>query len=218
MTPQAELPPRVEQTIQPSRTAARRLIAGAFLVALIIFLFRQPDEIKHPPGILIPEDPYQALADRSTPSEYKDCRFTPLAFIRLRARVLHTERYWFDTASRVSPIDFVLGWGPMSDAGVLEQFDFSQGGRWYYWKPTNRAQPISHQQVARYSANMHLIPATADIDKRLRDVRAGHIVQFTGDLVEIGAKDGWRMRSSLSRTDSGGGSCEVVWVRDLSVR
>jgi hypothetical protein len=33
----------------------------------------------------------------------------------MRARVLSTERYWFDGASSVSPIDFAVGWGRMSD-------------------------------------------------------------------------------------------------------
>jgi hypothetical protein len=95
----------------------------------------------------------------------------------------------------VSPIDLALGWGPMSDGRILEQFRFSQGGRWYSWKQRNREQPISSRELARYSANMHLIPSTAGIDKQLRDVRAGHIVG-----------------------DTGGGSCEVIWVRELSVR
>ena len=218
MTPATGPPPRVARTINPGKTALRRVILGAALVALIVVLFRAPNEVSHPPGILVPEEPFQAQADRPTPWEHNGYTFTPLAYFRLRARVLHTERYWFDELSGVSPIDLAVGWGPMSDGRIVEQFSFSQGGRWYSWKPKNRAQPISHRDLARYSANMHLIPATVDIDKRLRDVRAGHIVHIAGDLVAVQDKDGRKWTSSLSRTDTGGGSCEVIWVRELKVR
>lgn len=213
-----EAPPIVAQTIDPGRTTRRRLLVAAVLLLLIIYLFRSPDEIKHPPGVLIPEEPYQTDTDRTSSWEFKGEKFTPLANIRFRARVLHTERYWIDQPSRFSPIDLAVGWGPMSDQRVIEQFKFSQGRRWYFWQFGGKERPLTDRQVALYSANMHIIPSTQDIDKRLREVRAGHIVYITGQLVLVESKDGWRWRSSLSRTDVGFGACEIIWVTDLSVR
>jgi hypothetical protein len=49
-------------------------------------------------------------------------------------------------------------------------------------------------------------------------VRVGAIVHFDGELVEAAARDGWTMRSSLTREDTGNGACELVWVEHLDLR
>ena len=43
------------------------------------------------------------------------------------------------------------------------------------------------------------------------------VVALGGYLITVEAKDGWRWRSSLSRNDSGGGACELVWVKSLVI-
>ena len=52
----------------------------------------------------------------------------------------------------------------------------------------------------------------------LKQVRAGSVVRIEGLLVEANRDDGWRWRSSLSREDSGGGACELLWVERLELR
>jgi hypothetical protein len=49
---------------------------------------------------------------------------------------------------------------------------------------------------------------------RLRSVAGGDIIELRGYLVEVTAPDGWHWRSSLSRTDSGDGACELMWVTE----
>ena len=63
---------------------------------------------------------------------------------------------------------------------------------------------------------MHLIPASRSVAKQLRAIRPGHIVRLSGYLVEARRDDGWRWRSSTSRTDTGGGACEVVYVCSIA--
>jgi hypothetical protein len=46
---------------------------------------------------------------------------TSLASFDIRARVLARERYRFDRAADLSPIDLALGWGRMSESAVLDQ-------------------------------------------------------------------------------------------------
>jgi len=65
---------------------------------------------------------------------------------------------------------------------------------------------------------MHFIPADDGVAAALADVREGQVVRISGLLVEATRPDGWRWRSSLSRDDSGGGACEVVWLQQLEVR
>ncbi len=51
----------------------------------------------------------------------------------------------------------------------------------------------------------------------LNQLRIGHIIKLQGQLLHVKAPDGWRWRSSLSRTDTGVHSCELVWVEQLSI-
>ena len=65
---------------------------------------------------------------------------------------------------------------------------------------------------------MHMVPATPEIAARLRAVNRGDLIDLRGYLVEIAFPDGGEWRSSLTRTDSGNGACELVWVEDFSVQ
>jgi len=62
-----------------------------------------------------------------------------------------------------------------------------------------------------------MIPADEGIARQLQALTPGQAVRIEGWLVEVRAADGWRWRSSLTRDDTGGGSCELVFVRDLQV-
>ena len=44
----------------------------------------------------------------------------------------------------------------------------------------------------------------------------GDRVRVDGWLVQLDRPGGWRWRSSLTREDSGGGACEVVYVCSVS--
>jgi hypothetical protein len=64
---------------------------------------------------------------------------------------------------------------------------------------------------------MHLIPGSAEVRKQLRRLRAGHVVQMRGKLVNASRADGYRWNSSLTRADSGAGACELFYVESLSM-
>jgi hypothetical protein len=57
-----------------------------------------------------------------------------------------------------------------------------------------------------------MIPGSEAVADALDDVAPGERVRIDGWLVEAQAPDGWRWRSSLTREDTGGGACEVVYV------
>jgi hypothetical protein len=170
--------------------------------------------ISQPAGILAPLDPVQTAPESAAPWLFRQHKVTPLARFELRARVLGTERYHFDRAAELSPVDFALGWGPMSDSKVLEAFSIQQRDRWYFWSA--KRMPISAAAVISHSANMHMIPADPLVEKRLLAVKPGQILDLRGMLVQADGADGWHWVSSLSRTDTGDGSCEVVWVESVS--
>ena len=63
---------------------------------------------------------------------------------------------------------------------------------------------------------MHIIPANKEVKKRLLQVKKWDIVYIEGKLVRVEAKN-WYWISSLTRKDTGGGSCEVVWADKIVI-
>ncbi|MEP6608159.1 MAG: hypothetical protein ABJA83_05715 [Burkholderiaceae bacterium] len=140
----------------------------------------------------------------------------PVATYTVRARVLSIERYHFGREADLSPVDFALGWGPMSDSEVLDRLTITQSNRWYQYR-WQGAPPIDPALIISSSANTHLVPANDSIKSRLLNVHPGAVVTLSGYLVNIKHPDGWNWSSSLRRDDTGGGSCELMWVTDVSV-
>jgi hypothetical protein len=77
---------------------------------------------------------------------------------------------------------------------------------------------ISPSETNSHVANMHLIPADGSVASRLKEVFAGQVVTHNGYLVQVAFPDGGQWKSSVSRTDAGGGACELMWVQRLAVR
>jgi hypothetical protein len=194
----------------------RGLAAAIILVLLGLYFIDNYLHARHPPGVLIPSDPYQGPTGRGVPWKENGNEFTPLAYFHVRARILRTESYWLDHGSAISPLDLAVGWGPMSDQAVLDQLSISQGQRWYTWRPEHQRLPLSNEDIVSHSANIHIIPSTPEIKKQLRGLREGDIADLDGSLVEVQMADGGKWISSLSRTDTGGGACELMWVRAVT--
>ncbi len=113
-------------------------------------------------------------------------------------------------------MDLTLGWGKMSDESVLDSIDISQSNRWYHWG-TDKS-PIPSREIETNSANMHLIPKDQSVESMIKRSRKGDIVEFSGYLIRVDAKDGWYWESSLSRTDTDYHACELVWVESFEIQ
>ena len=183
----------------------RRLIYALALLSLLWLGWA----FSHPPHYLANPD------NAGGPWRRDDITISALQPFALEARVLGREDYYFDRGAALSPTDLALGWGPMADPQVLAQIDISQSNRWYYWRAAQL--PIPRREIETHSANMHMIPANAGLAARLKAVRVGQLVHLKGQLVRADGRDGWHWVSSLSRTDTGDGSCEVIWVESAQV-
>ena len=144
---------------------------------------------------------------------YPDYRIETVETFAIDARVLSREDYHSDREAELSPTDLALGWGPMAEDEVRAAFEISQRNRWYYWKAER--MPIARAQVAAYSANMHMIPANELASAALARVRVDDRVRLKGRLVDVNASDGWRWRTSRSRSDSGKGACELLLLEHI---
>lgn len=172
----------------------------------------RPVEIAYT-GTLIGTEPHQTSVAGTPRLTLDHYHVEALAKYTIEARILGTERYRIGREAEISPVDFAVGWGPMSDTAVLSKIDISQRGRFYFWRVDEF--PIPQGEIESHSANMHMIPANASVARKLREVRPGHIVRLSGYLVAVRADDGWQWRSSMSRTDTGNGACELMWVESV---
>ncbi len=167
------------------------------------------------PGAVVQGEPEQDDGARRSAFTYRNHTLTPAARFVVRARLLRSERYRFDREAAVSPIDFALGWNDMSNDAVLSKLDISQANRWYMYRWGDEGPPVPPEVIARNSANMHLIPASDEVLRKLERVPPGAIVTLSGWLVDVSSGDGWSWRTSRTRTDTGNGACEIVYVEDV---
>jgi hypothetical protein len=171
--------------------------------------------IERSAGVLVDREPIQRPTS-APPFIYRGFEIVPRAEYDIEARVLSVERYRLDDGAKISPLDFAVGWGPMSDSAVLEHFRITQGGRFFAIYPDENA--IDLKTALRGAANMHLIPANSRIRKQLEEVRPGNIVRLQGYLVDVFGPNGYTWKTSLTRDDTGAGACELFYTESVEVR
>ena len=176
-------------------------------------------EAAHPPGVLAPDEPVQIDFDGDRRIAHDRHVLHVRARFDIEARVLRKAIYRVDGGADVAPVDLGVGWGPMSDSAVVEALEFSQMGRFLYWKPRDPARfPLAPDAILRSATQLHLIPATGHIESRLKRLRPGQRVAIGGWLVDVTGPGRFVWRTSLSRADTGAGACEIVYVETLEVR
>ena len=78
--------------------------------------------------------------------------------------MLSRHDYSLGIESELAPTDFALGWRRMSDTAVIDRLDIEQSARFYtyHWADV---PPIPADEIVRTSANMHLVPADATVER-----------------------------------------------------
>jgi len=167
-------------------------------------------------GIVAPDEPLQTPSDSPSTVVQGRWTLTPRAQYDITARILSRQDYRYDAMAELAPEDLALGWGIMSDSRVLRAFNISQSARFYTWRA--RAElPVPLQDVIEHSANTHVIPADPVVRSQLARLRVGQVVHLTGLLVDGVRDDGASIRTSLTRSDTGAGACEIMLVERAEV-
>jgi hypothetical protein len=152
--------------------------------------------------------------------EYQQDNFLikPKQRYQVAARILKKKSYsTFSQTHEILPVDFVLGWNIMSKPETIEknQITISQGNRFYFWKIPN-FNGIKREDIEHNSANVHIGAINEEIQNKIDDLNEEELVYFEGFLVDVIDKsNNYRFISSLSRTDTGPGACEVFLVSNL---
>jgi hypothetical protein len=152
---------------------------------------------------------------RAAPLRHGDFVLEPRAAYQITAKVLSKRRYRWDELAPLAPWDFALGWGALSDERWLRPTKVTQGDRFMFWHL--HESPLNIDHVNQMSANVHLIPANAEILADLADTPKGAIVTLQGQLVNVHFSDHRVIPTSLTRLDTGPGACEILLVESLDI-
>ncbi len=182
---------------------------------------QRPIQVELPPPVTLrasTENRAPLQRDLASPPVFRvnGYTLTGLAEFSIGARVILAKHYSSDREADLAPVDLALAWGPMADPDVLAAIRFSQSARFYHWRYEG-APPIPHREIEKNSANMHLIPSSREMARRLATVKPGNLLRLRGYLVRAEAQDGWTWTSSLTRDDTGGGACELIFLQDLEI-
>ena len=192
-----------------TKATALLLVCGA------VWMYVSGRPIQHPPGVLCPKPPVQREIPVKGLGFAEGWHLSAVAEYKIRARVLGTKRYHSGPAADLVPVDVALGWGRMSDQAVLDRLDLSMSNRFFFYE-WSEEPGIAPEEAQRSAANNHVIAANDEVRKAVRSLRPGQIVTMEGYLVNALAPGGngdWN--SSLSRTDTGNGACEVFYVERM---
>lgn len=138
-----------------------------------------------------------------------------MAHYEVSAVVKSVRDYTLDYTAQISPRDFALAWGDLNNRSIDRYVKYRQRNRWYFFS-VNTSAPVDITYVDEYSANTHLIPANKTIKATMKDVLPGDYVTMTGYLVNAYFDKGY-WKSSLTRDDTGNGSCEIMYVTSITI-
>ena len=144
---------------------------------------------------------------------------TPLAEYEISGVVVSKKSYSDDWEGEISPVDLAIAWGKMAEAPFDRYITFSHGYRWYHyqWK---KGGPFDVLYIITHSANNHIIPADENIRRALKTIKKRDGVVMKGYLVNLkGTYNGREVwwKTSLSRSDTGNGSCELFYVSKVRI-
>ena len=89
--------------------------------------------------MLVADEPRQQDLDPPPRFDDRGYTFAKRARYDITARVLRREIYRVDGGAALAPVDVAVGWGPVSDSSIVDRLEFSQMGRFFYWKPKDFA-------------------------------------------------------------------------------
>jgi hypothetical protein len=176
-----------------------------------------PDEID------TSRDPIQTSykSDETVIREIKNGHFTiaPVAEYKISGVVVSKETYSSEWEGKISPIDLAVVWGKLAEPEYDRYITYSQSNRWYFYK-YKQGSPFDNSYIISHSANNHIIPANENIHEAVKTIGRKDKVVLEGFLVNIkGTYNGQTViwNTSLSRRDTGNGSCELFYVSKVRI-
>lgn len=172
------------------------------------------------------EEPQQVRVDRppiNTTVNGVQYRIQPRYSYDISALVVsvHDSDTWWDYAHKewgdhINLMDLCVVWGGNAQTGAYKNVSFSNS-QWechMSWSSAEGGRGFSTEEVS----NNHMVTDNPAVAKVLRKIRIGDQIHAKGYLVDYTTVErGGTRVSSETRTDTGNGACEVVYVEHLDI-
>jgi hypothetical protein len=169
------------------------------------------------------QDPIQTSykSDKPMIREIKNGQLSiiPVAEYQISGVVVSKEFYSSDWESKISPMDLAIVWGKLAEPDFDRYITYSQRNRWYFYTYKS-GSPFDNSFVISHSGNNHIIPANENIHEAVKTIKEKDKVVLVGFLVNLkGTYEGQTVtwNTSLSRTDTDHGSCELFYVTKVRI-
>ncbi|MCG6939695.1 MAG: hypothetical protein LJE69_00385 [Thiohalocapsa sp.] len=111
--------------------------------------------------------------------------------------------------------DLCVVWGGNVAGGVIRDMYF-HNGNWTCW-----AEARDSRLWARFNpyqlSNNHVLADDPAVRRAIRRVRVGDQIRFHGVLAKYAHGGGFSRGTSVTRTDSGNGACETVYIDEIEI-
>jgi len=209
------------------RTLDRILIAFAILVAIGLsylgyFWLTAPvsSTAVAEDSLSIAKDPLQIMVNSEYIPAIERSGYRILlnarASYRLDGILVSKKHYSGGIMNWLGPWDYAVVWGAVPQQ--LKYLKFKQAVRYALFR-YDPSVPIDVSYIMTHSSNNHLIPATPNLRKALSRAKKHSQVRLEGFLVEVtvikNGKGSNNWNSSLTRTDTGNGACELIYLKRL---
>jgi len=171
----------------------------------------------------ISQDPVQSpcISEEPILQNMKNGSFslTRMANYKVSGLVISKEYYSDGWDSMISPVDLLILWGKLVEPEYARPITFTHGGRWYHYR-WKEGSPVDPGYIITHSSNNHVIPASKNIYRAIKQIKKKDQIIVEGCLVNVkgtfkGRPVSWN--TSLSRTDTGNGSCEIFYVSKVRI-
>lgn len=197
--------------------AWKKIVVGFLLIVSISFTVSNCARKTTYEGKI--SDPVQVDFKKAKPIKHEGKKgpveIYPRAKYEITAMVKSKKRY-VDYASRISKYDLVMGWGEVNQKEIDENVKYSQVGRWYRCDKTDMIL-TTYEYLGKHTANVHIIHKDKTVLKEIKKVKEGDLIKMKGLLVDVDFNEpGVSLWStSLTRDDTGGGACEIMYVEEV---
>ena len=112
--------------------------------------------------------------------------------------------------------DLCVIWGENVASGVYHELEVSNT-TWTCWVSWND-RGVGERFTMSQLSNNHLLANDVWVNERIMEAEPGDQIAFSGVLASYSHSDGQFQRgSSTTRTDTGNGACETVFLRDFRI-
>lgn len=210
----------------------KRIIKIFLLISIVLFVYSyfEKDSLPGKEDILdqLYQEPIQTETDVAPFTKEKGgivYNITPIYNYELYGLVVsyHHSKSWLDYYHEkwkdfINIKDICVVWGYNIETEVYKEMKFNSGSWTCYFEfKSGTTQEVWSKFKNDSGSNNHLLSDIEEVNEMIMNVKEGDQVYLKGYLVEYSYGEEFRRGTSITRTDTGNGACETIYVTDFQI-